>query len=840
MGSVTPVISKMTRFTFHLLLAGCVAVSTSVGAPAPAQPVLGRVPLFFAEQPAVDGLPQFLASGGASQVLISPDAIHLTLRNHQSVSAQMVGASPQARLHGAAELAGKVNYLQGNRAAFWRTGVPMYGQVRVENLYPGISAIYYGNQERLEYDFAVAPGTSPSVIQMRFAGADKISLDAQGDLALAVGPGEIRQPKPVIYQMLAGARQSIAGGYRLVDARTVAFTIGEYDHTQPLIIDPILNYSTYFGGSSGDAAWAVAVNPNDGSIFVAGATLSPKLATTNAWQTTFHGGTYLGDAFVAKFDPNFNVQYLTYLGGSGEDTALALAVNKAGNAFVAGYTDSTDFPVTNSVLGLPGVPGITNHISGSRLPGLNSYLVDGFVAELATNGANLIYSTYLGGNLSDAVLALALDSSDNVYLTGYTQSTNLPAKNALRFQLASQPGGQTNQYLNYLACPYTYSTCNAFIARISHGGTNLDYLTYFGGGNFDVGTGIAVDAAGNVYVTGYTASTNFPNLNAFQTNLNQSSIPTGGFDAYVAKLAPTNTGGLNLLYSTFLGSTYSDAAQHLAVDNTGVYVTGWTTSPGFPNTATNIIANGMANNINGLIYTTNAFLAKIITTNAQNASSLAYSAVFGGLLLDSAAGVALDPAGNAFVVGSTCSPTFPTTNAFGWLKAVNIGDNGVFITAFNTNATQLLYSVILSGTLNDFGNAIAVDQNSSAYVVGQTYSGNFPVTTAVTNFPVTTAQTSTLNGASDAFLSKIQLNFPRNLDINAFRKTNTVALSWPYSPVIDPAMAQYVLQGKLNLLTTNWVNLTNGLTLTNSIYSISLPATNAYQFFRLHNTNNPN
>jgi len=840
----------MTRFPKNSLLAGLAVLSLAIGVHGQSVQGLGNLPLFFAGQSGRDGQPQFLASGPGSQVLISPASLELHLRNQSTLRAQLVGASPLASLQGSAELTGKLNYLTGNRPGAWRTSLPMFGRVGVENLYPGVSAVYYGNQQRLEYDFTVAPGTSPAVIQLRFSGADKITINASGELALTVGPDEVRQPKPVIYQTVNGARREVTGGYRLLDDRTVAFAVGHYDPTVPLVIDPILYYSSYLDGTTkgaGTAAWAVAVNTNDGSVFVAGQTTSPTLSTTNnVFQKTFAGGAAVGDAFVAKFDAYFNLVYLTYLGGSGNDAALALAVNSTGNAFIGGYTDSPNFPVTNHLAGMSGsgyqyngVLGISNQISGALLEGSKTYPLDGFVAELAPDGASLVYSTYLGGNGADEILALTVDQANNAYVTGFTTSTNLPAKYAIPYRLASQPGGATNLYLSYLACPYTYFTCNAFIAKISNLGTNLDFLSYFGGDNFDVGTGIAVDGASNVYVTGYTASTNFPNLNAFQTNLNQSPIPTALFDGFVAKLGCTPT-NYTLLYSTFLGSTNNDQARAIAVDNTGAYVTGFSTSTTFYNTATNLLPNYLTNNINGYYYTSNLFLTKIITTNAQNASSIAWSTLFGGSLLDTGNGVAVDPNGNVFVVGTSCSANFPTTNAFGLLQSVNPGDNGVTLTAFSPGATNVLYSVLLGGTLNDYGNGIAVDQHGTAFVTGWTYSPNFPLTTAASNLPFISAQNKAPVGATAAYLAAVGLNTPVSLPLTIYPdKTNHVSLTWPANYQFGSSISNFVLEATTNLLTP-WLPVTNQAAVTTNLYLLALPDTNQADFFRLVNTNNPN
>ena len=246
-------------------------------------------------------------------------------------------------------MSGKINYLIGNEPAGWQTGVATFAKVRVADIYPGVNLTYYGNQRQLEYDFTVAPGADPGVIAIRFDGADKISISPAGELVLNLGDSEIRQPKPVIYQTANGARQEISGGYKILDAHTVAFAVGDYDHSLPLVIDPILSYSTYFGGAADDIAWNVAVDTN-GFVYVAGETLSANLATAGAFQTNYAGGTYTGDAFVAKFsNDGSNLVYCTYLGGSQDDFASGLAVDNAGDVFLTGSTDSPNFPTNNAL-----------------------------------------------------------------------------------------------------------------------------------------------------------------------------------------------------------------------------------------------------------------------------------------------------------------------------------------------------------------------------------------------------------------------------------------------------------------------------------------------------------
>ncbi len=696
----------------------------------------GGRPLYFeANRGQADRSAQFLARGRDSQFLISPAEAQIGLRKAAAapvtVRMQFLGANPQAQIRGDAGLSGKINYLTGNNPALWHTSVPTFAKVRVEEIYPGIGLVYYGNQQKLEYDFNLQPGANPGAIQIHFDGAGKIAVNAQGELVLTLSGGEIRQARPVIYQLANGIRREISGGYRLMDAHTVAFAVGAYDHRLPLVIDPVLSYSTYFGGNAGEAALSVKVDAS-GSVYVTGQTFSPRFAATNtpgAYQTN-SGGSLSGDAFVAKFDNSgTNLIYFTYLGGSADDYAVDLAVDDAGRAYITGYTDSTNFPTRNALY--PKIGG-TNIVSHGQSFGYNP---DAFVTELETNGAALVYSTYLGGNSLDAGVGIAVDSAHNAYITGRTCSTNFPTTNA--FQL-------------HLQCTNSVFFGNAFVTEISAGGSNLIYSSYFGGNNYDSGGGIAVDPAGYVYVAGATASTNFPTTNSLSSLLNGSTNQTSTFDAFVAKFMPSCTG---LVYSTYLGSSNYDVASRITCDAAGdAYVVGATASPFFTNTTgANIIANYLTNNLNLFFpITTNGFLTEI----NPNGAAILNSAVFGGDAMDLGYGLALDPAGNIFVVGTTISTNFPasTNNLFGFLRATNSGGSDVFVLAFTNNFSRVIYSACLGGNNNDFGYGIAVDAIGDAYVVGQTLS---------TNFPTLSARQTTLNGTNDAFLAKITSMVPR-------------------------------------------------------------------------------
>jgi hypothetical protein len=575
-------------------------------------------------------------------------------------------------------------------------------------------------------------------------------VDPQGELVVSLNGGEIIQHRPVVYQNIGLTRREISGGYKILDAHTAAFALGEYDHSQPIVIDPALSYSTYFGGNVGTIINAVALG-NDGSVYVAGETVSTLFTNVltaftnyqngitnvqNVFQPNFKGGSALGDAFVAKFASSGTNLYFTYLGGSGDDAALGLAVDNAGHAFVTGYTDSANFPITNAP---------QSQIAGSIDPA-GVYPVDAFVTELNTNGTALVYSTYLGGNQADVGNAICVDTNDNAYVVGFTSSTNFPAQT------------QTNAWQKVLKCLNSILNANAFLVEVAPGGgSQFKYASFFGGTNFDEATAVALNPTDNsIYVAGYTDSTNFPNTNAVPgfTNLNGSTNDLANYDAFVLKFNPNFS---SLVYCTFLGGSNSDWANGIAVDKAGdAYVVGATCSTNFPSTNfPSQLYSSVYTNLANLAAVTNAFLSKIVWNANPPYASISYSAVFGGVGYDVASGVGLDKAGNAFVAGSTSSANFPVTtnNLAGLLAPTNssvAGLSDVFITAFNTNGV-IFYSAYLGGSGDDFANAIAVDYSTgNAYIAGQTES---------VNFPTINAPQTALDGSIDGFLAKILQTF---------------------------------------------------------------------------------
>jgi hypothetical protein len=609
----------------------------------------------------------------------------------------LAGANPNATVTGLDELPGKSNYFIGNDPAKWRTNVPTYAKVKYQNVYRGIDLVYYGNPQLLEYDFLVAPGADPNAISLDVAEIRASSdggrraplrIDANGDLAIQAGEDEVRLHKPVVYQTAKGsARHFVDGHYLLKGDSRVSFEVASYDPGKTLVIDPVLVYSTYLGGSGFDQGSGIAVD-SSGNAYVTGYTESTNFPTVHPLQAVYAGN---GDAFVAKLNPSGSaLVYSTYLGGSGGDGASGIAVDSSGNAYVTGGTESTNFPTAHSLQAAYAGNG------------------DAFVAKLNPSGSVLVYSTYLGGSGGDGGYGIAVDSSGNAYVTGTTHSTNFPTASPLQAVLH---GGQ-----------------DVFVAKLNPAGTSLIYSTYLGGTNpngssFEGGSGIAVDSSGSAYVTGSTDSLDFPTASPLQAVL-------GSYvNAFVSKLNPA---GSALVYSTYLGGSGGDQGSGIAVDSSGnAYVTGEASSTDFPT-----VKPLQASRAGG----GDAFVSKLNPAG----SALVYSTYLGGSGIDSGRGIAADAAGSAYIVGWTQSNDFPTVSP---LPAAFGGNYDAFVAKLNPAGTALVYSTYLGGTNYDQGNGITVDAAGNAYVTGYTQSDNFPTANPLQAF---------FGGDfNDAFVSKI-------------------------------------------------------------------------------------
>jgi hypothetical protein len=690
-----------------------------------------------------------------------------------AIRMRLLRAGNRANPNGEEQLPGSVNYFIGNDPARWRIGIPTYAKVRYRSIYPGIDLIYFGNHRELEYDFVVAPGADPNLIQLKIDGAIHLLRATNGDLLVDTPGGRLTLRNPAIYQLVDGRPMPVDGHFALTARHTVRFSIGRYDHNKPLIIDPVLVYSMFVGGSGFNTASAIAVDAN-GEAFIAGATGSTNFpVTTGTFQQRDNGGTQTTNGFITKLNAaGTALVYSTYLGGSGTsygegDGIAAIAVDSAGDAYVTGTAGSTDFPTT------PGAFQASNKAAANQC-------VTAFVTELNPTGTALVYSSYLGGSGStvyvpisgDEGYAIAVDSRGNAYLTGRTYSTDFPVTQGA-FQAVNN-GAATKQ-------------ANAFITKMYATGTALVYSTYLGGSgtyynSLDFGAAIAVDSDGNAYIAGQAASTNFPvTSGAFQTtNRNVPVNGYGGNNAFITKLNPTGTA---LVYSTYLGGNIGDAASSIAINPSGnAYVTGSTSSTNFPVTpdafqTTNLHGFGGPGGPNSSVGN-NAFITKL----NPSGSALVFSTYLGGnggtvnfsptLMAaggDNATGIVIDSSGDAYVTGNTASSNFPVTP--GAFQTINndqtnesIGGYNAFVTEINPTGTALVYSTFLGGNgLNPgdfngptvFGSgdqayALALDSANDVYVAGNASSADFPVTGG--------AFQTTMQSGQSPFVTKFQLS----------------------------------------------------------------------------------
>jgi hypothetical protein len=694
-----------------------VAATSAFGLAESRLSAFGKLPLSFEPNVGQSGLAaRFVAHASGATFYFTPSGI-----TSAEFRMKLLSGNPAPEIVGIDRLAGKSNYFIGNDPAKWKKDVPQFARVKYAGVYPGVDLIFRGSQRQLEYDFVVAPGSDPRRIRFAFEGASRLRIDKEGALVVRTkGGNEIRQHRPVIYQETGGKRRELVGGYVMNGRGEVGFKVATYDRNRPLVIDPVLTYSTYLGGGTAaprspadNGAQAIAVD-SSGNMYVTGFTGTVDFPTANPEQPAYGGGLY--DVFVTKLDRSGStVIYSTYLGGMNAEKAFAIAVDSAGSAYITGFTQSPNFPVTPTAFQPISTTGI--------LPGNSS---DAFVTKLSPAGNALVYSTYLGGSTNaENAFGIAVDSSGCAYVTGETASIDFPTKNAYQPSLAG------SGFLRF----------NAFVTKLSADGATLVYSTYLGGG-VDEGFGIAVDSAGSAYVTGYTYSSSFPTQNPLQANL------AGDADIFVTKFSPA---GNTLVYSTYLGGSNLDVAFGIAVDSSGnAYITGKTRSNDFPtaNAFQPVFGGGDAD----------AFVAKLNPAG----SALVYSTYLGGSGSEgNLSRITLDSAGEAYIVGSTDSKDFPIANAIQSAKA-GPGDNA-FVTKLNAAGNGMVYSTYLGGNSLNLGFGIAVDASGTAYIAGQTWS---------TNFPMMNPFQGNLLGTDDAFIAKIAEPPPVRLNAVVSRMTH--------------------------------------------------------------------
>ncbi|MGA8619509.1 MAG: SBBP repeat-containing protein [Candidatus Sulfotelmatobacter sp.] len=614
------------------------------------------------------------------------------------VHMQLVGGNSQAKIPAAGQLSGTTNYFIGNDPSQWHRDIPRYARVSYQDVYPGVNLAFHGAQRQLEFDFVVAPGANPAPIAFHFNGVQGMKTDDNGNLVVSSAAGDVLLHKPVAYQEQNGVLENVDSRFLLKANSQVSFELGNYDRGRELIIDPSVTYATYLGGTLEDDAYGIAID-SSGNAYVTGQTASTNFPIVAGGKSGSNAGGF--DAFVSKIAADgSSLIYSTYVGGSGNDSGNAIAVDASGDAFVAGGTNSNPFPTTGGAF--------QTTLKGTA---------NAFVFELTPTGNNLTYSTYLGGTGADNAqgIALASDKSGDVYVVGKTSSTDFPAMNALQTTVA---GG--------------------FVTKLNSTGTMLVFSTYLGGGTGDFAGAVAVDSSNNAYVTGKALSASFTTTNGVVQPLCASC--SGGFsDAFVTVYKPDGSG---YVYSTFLGGTSTDVGAGIAVDSSGnAYVTGVTLSSDFPRMA------ALQNTYGG---NTDAFVTKLNPTG----TALVYSTYLGGGSFDAGTSIGVDAAGNAYVTGQTdsMSPTpFPTASP---TQAAIGGGFDAFVSELNAAGSQLAFSTYLGGTQNEdtSGNygAIAVDSaGDSIYVTGNTASTDFP-----THTPYPYPEGNANSGSPDAFVVK--------------------------------------------------------------------------------------
>lgn len=683
--------------------------SSPVTTSAPVQRRFDRSPMVFEENRGqADPAYAFVARPKGMLALIGADAIVLRVAraSEADVASMMVdtlrielaGARTTASVAGLDRSTSTVNYFMGRSEASW-TSIPTYHKVLVEDAFPDVDVVYYEHEGQLEYDFVVAPNRPPVDLRLRFEGATSVDLDADGNLAIALPHARLSQHRPRVRARLGDEESTVDCHYEKLGPFEVAIRLGPYDRAATVLIDPVLSYSTYLGGELFDEARAVAVGP-DGSAYVTGFTISPNLPVSGSAFQGANAGVI--DVFVTKFAPTGVAPlYSTYLGGANADESSAIAVDEAGNAYVAGHTLSADFPVTSAAQPVHG---------GVSYFGLG----DAFVAKLAPNGASLLYSTFLGGSGDDEVRGIAVDAEGSAVVVGRTYSSDFPRESAFQGNIGSP--GETFP--------------DAFAAKLAPNGTSLRYSTFLGGEGTDEAYAVAVDADRNAYVGGYTDSEAFPTEAAFQ--------PDGGGDGFLTKLSAEG----DLGYSTYFGGSGIDAVYGVAVDAAGRAVAvGETDSADFP------LAAPHQDHLGGTYADCWDFYGcgdAFVSRFAADGQGLVFSTYFGGKGTDLATGVSLDPLGNIHVTGNTTSVDLPTADP---IQDANGGGALVdaFVVRFSSDG-MLGAATYVGGTDVDKAFGIAADSSGSAYVVGVTASADFPTQAPYQpeNF-----------GSTDAFLTKV-------------------------------------------------------------------------------------
>lgn len=645
---------------FRILCVCCVGLSAS-----------GLPPLFVPNAGQAPAEVQFLAESGGVRAAFTVEGLTL-VQGGASLRIRFVGSQPGS-WEGVDASGARANFLTGGDPGSWRTNLPLFGGAVYRDLYPGIDALYGTDLRRWKSEFRVAPGADPTQIQWRY-GDGEVSVDETRRLWVRTDQSTFSEDPPVVYSVLPdGSHRSVEAEYLVGADGTVGFQLGFYNPALPLVIDPVITYSTYLGGTGNGAVTGVA-RDGLGNLYAAGWTESLDFPIAGAFQASNRGGV---DAFVVKLDPTgSSLLYATYIGGSGDDRAAAIAVDSLGQAHAVGSTASSNFPLASAA---------RSTMVGGR---------EAFALKLNAAGSALAYSTFLGGSNTDSATALAVDASGFAYVAGDTYSADFAVTGDA---VQSAFGGRVD----------------AFLAKLSSAGA-ITYSTFLGGLLDEHAGGVVTDGTGIAYVVGGTLSTNFPVVASLQ------ATNAGGQDAFVTKIQTVGTPAV--LYSTYLGGSGGSAlapeqANAVALDGSGnLYVTGVVSSTNFPVTSGTLQTNAGGSR--------DVFICKLNPTGTVRL----YSTYLGWTGFDWANGIAVDSAGSAYVTGYTSSVGF--SNVGGLQSGFN-GLYDAFVTKLNPAGNALSFSTLYGGTGSDQANAIAVDANGNMFLGGQTSSFDFPAQSAL-------------------------------------------------------------------------------------------------------------
>jgi len=770
-----------------------------------------------------------IALSDAGAVLTLAPAPNRATSQADRVSLHLLGSHVVRQPSAEQPLPGKVNYFVGNDPAQWRRDVPTYGRVRYSAVYPGVDLVYYGNQGQLEYDFAVAPGASTKSIGIRFDGAEKLSLQPDGGLAIETRGRHIAFEPPVAYQMRGDRRVPVRASYR-VAGNSVRFAVGAYDHRRALVIDPVLSYLSYLGGtntdtvgvqyagaiasgSSAEGTQSAALDASD-DLYVVGYTLSPNFPTQGGLaRTAKYQGDSLPWVFVSKVSPDAStLLYSTYIGGTFADYGMAIAVDSGGNAYITGTTFSADFPATagafQTVCGPNGNPSEQGNCETVANAGGNNFESSAFVTKLNPTGNQIVYSSFLG-TAGTIGASIAVDSTGRAYVAGSSPHT-LCAGNPGWYCFPTTPGALQADGRGGDDQAY------AFVSVVNASGSALQYSTLFGdknqiGVNFSAehayfdsyGTTVTVDAQGNFYLAGYTKDGNMPTTaGAYQTvtaplDSNGNSVAVRGF---VAKFSPVPATGVSpastLLYGTYLGGlgvpassgggqNVSDLVSGIAIDAAGeAYVYGWTTDNGFPVTA------GAYQTTCGLSGSDNCGNTTFIAKLNASGSSLVAATYFGGAAnTDGAVAsgpIVLDGNGNVYIAGQANYGLVEVNPIQAALPSTCCGF--AFAAKLDPTLSKLQFASLL-GTGTTSANGLAVDSGGNIYLAGNVGSNGSLTPTAGVFQPQFGGNTGTLDGNyGDGFVAKIaNLVIATTTTITATPTAAVSGTSISFTAVVKPA-----------------------------------------------------